>query len=552
MKAQDNSFRLPALKLQPREYKFNLSQESIEQNQSKETIQQNGFNHYNPSPIRHRNKIMSVSVYNSQEKIKPTNQTKHFQNSEFITCQNTNNSISVVQTVRRYRSKLKKLVQHNQNRSEINSRDPRYFFFKEPSASIKLNNLQDNTKQVDKLLEERIKQLMTKVQMLISSQSFYQQKKYQVHLNVNLVKLQDEYDVLFQDFNEFYFSSKRIDSQIKNLLNHMQIIKKLLSPLQKPYGMCQKSSQSLHQNIYDSIQEETKESATQRIDNSQIQGRVDIDNFDEQSEDDDFNQDDINSYDENDNNQDGQPFKNNRQSSNKKMKNTKSRSKIKQQGTMDSDQTKESQDQESIKFDDQGNQIISPNKRRRKISQISNNANNIENQQEDLQDGDNQDFSENGSKQKNQLGKIASRRRTVIKADGSYQSDDEQHSGNDNEMVIQEEELSENEQESEVRNLKNKDKDKEYNTQKQVQFQHSFNKEILIQNQEDDFQDNEGPQSFRQERFLIQHPNHEIISVSLLDRFLHLDNIYDYKFLQSWNYHIAQIRQAKFLDEFDI
>ncbi|CAD8133701.1 unnamed protein product [Paramecium pentaurelia] len=550
MKAQDNSFRLPALKLQPREYKFNLSQESIEQNQSKETIQQNGFNHYNPSPIRHRNKIMSVSVYNSQEKIKPTNQTKHFQNSEFITCQNTNNSISVVQTVRRYRSKLKKLVQHNQNRSEINSRDPRYFFFKEPSASIKLNNLQDNTKQVDKLLEERIKQLMTKVQMLISSQSFYQQKKYQVHLNVNLVKLQDEYDVLFQDFNEFYFSSKRIDSQIKNLLNHMQIIKKLLSPLQKPYGMCQKSSQSLHQNIYDSIQEETKESATQRIDNSQIQGRVDIDNFDDQSEDDDFNQDDINSYDENDNNIDGQPFKNNRQSSNKKMKNTKSRSKIKQQGTMDSDQTKESQDQESIKFDDQGNQIISPNKRRRKISQISNNANNIENQQEDLQDGDNQDFSENGSKQKNQLGKIASRRRTVIKADGSYQSEDEQHSGNDNEMVIQEEELSENEQESEVRNLKNKDK--EYNTQKQVQFQHSFNKEILIQNQEDDFQDNEGPQSFRQERFLIQHPNHEIISVSLLDRFINLDNIYDYKFLQSWNYHIAQIRQAKFLDEFDI
>ncbi|CAK80199.1 unnamed protein product (macronuclear) [Paramecium tetraurelia] len=140
---------------------------------------------------------MSVSVYNSQEKIKPSNQAKHFQNSEFITCQDTNNSISVVQTVRRYRSKLKKLVQHNWDRSEINSRDPRYFFFKEPSASIKLNNLQDNQEQVDKLLEDRIKQLMTKVQVLISSQSFYQQGKYQARLNVNLVKLQDEYDVLF-------------------------------------------------------------------------------------------------------------------------------------------------------------------------------------------------------------------------------------------------------------------------------------------------------------------------------------------------------------------
>ncbi|CAD8176242.1 unnamed protein product [Paramecium octaurelia] len=549
MKAQDNSFRLPALKLQPREYKFNLSQESIEQNQSKETIQQNVFNHYNPSPIRHRNKIMSVSVYNSQEKIKPSNQTKHFQNSEFITCQNTNNSISVVQTVRRYRSKLKKLVQHNQNRSEINSRDPRYFFFKEPSASIKLNNLQDNSKQVDKLLEERIKQLMTKVQMLISSQSFYQQKKYQAHLNVNLVKLQDEYDVLFQDFNEFYFSSKRIDSQIKNLLNHMQIIKKLLSPLQKPYGICQKSSQSLHQNIFDSIQEETKESATQRIDNSQLQGRVDINDFDEQSEDDNLGQEDSNSFNENNNNQEGKPIKNGRQPSKKRMNNTKSRSKIKQQGTMDSDQTKESQDQESIKFDDQGNQIISPNKRRRKVSQISNNFNNNEDQLEDLEIKENQDVQENGSKQINQHGKVASRRRTVLKADGSKQSDDDPHSEDDNEMVIQEEELSENELESEVRDLKKKE---QIQQQQQVQFQQSFNKEILIQNQQDDYQENEGPQSFRQERFMIQHPNHEIISVSLLDRFIHLDNIYDYKFLQSWNYHIAKIRQAKFLDEFDI
>ncbi|CAK80198.1 unnamed protein product (macronuclear) [Paramecium tetraurelia] len=328
----------------------------------------------------------------------------------------------------------------------------------------------------------------------------------------------------------------------------MQIIKKLLSPLQKPYGLCQKSSQSLHQNIFDSIQEETKESATQRIDNSQIQGRVEINDFDEQTEDDNLDQEDSISFDENNNNQDGKPLKNVRQPSKKRMNNTKSRSKIKQQGTMDSDQTKESQDQESIKFDDQGNQIISPNKRRRKVSQISNNLNNNENQLDDLEFRENQDFQENGSKQTNQHGKVASRRRTVLKANESKQSDEDHHSEDDNEMVIQEEELSENELESEVRDLKKK----EQVYQQQVQFQHSFNKEILIQNQQDDYQESEGPQSFRQERFMIQHPNHEIISVSLLDRFIHLDNIYDYKFLQSWNYHIAKIRQAKFLDEFDI
>ncbi|CAD8083873.1 unnamed protein product [Paramecium sonneborni] len=547
MKVQDNSFRLPALRLQPREYKFNLSQESIEQNQSKETIQQNVLNHYNPSPIRHRNKMMSISVYNSQEKIKPSNQTKQFQNSEFITCQNTNNSISVVQTIRRYRSKLKKLVQ---NKSEINSRDPRYFFFKEPSASIKLNNLQDSSKQVDKLLEERIKQLMNKVQILISSQSFYQQKKYQAHLNVNLVKLQDEYNVLFQDFNEFYFSSKKIDSQIKNLLNHMQIIKKLLSPLQKPYGLCQKSSQSLHQNIFDFIQEEIKESTIQRIDNSQINGRVEkkIHHFNEQNQDDDLYQEDSNSFDEDQQDWDDQNIQNQRESSNKRMKNSKSKGRIKQQGTMDSDQIKDNQDNEIIKFDDQGNQIISPNKRRRKVSQISNNAINIEDQLQEQKDEELKDIFENSLKQTNQKSKIASRRRTVLNGNDQTQSDEEQQSGNDNQMIIQEEELSENEQESEIRILKKKDSI----IKKQVQLEHQFNREILIYDQQDEQQNSEDCQSFRQDRFLIQHPNHEMNSVSILDRFIRLDNIYDYKFIQSWNYHLAKIRQAKFLDEFDI
>ncbi|CAD8167774.1 unnamed protein product [Paramecium octaurelia] len=543
MKAQDNSFRLPALKLQPREYKFSFSQESIEQNQSKESISQNIFNHYNPSPNRHRNKIMSVSVYNSQDKIKQSNQTKYYQNSEFITCQNTNNSISVVQDVTRYRNKLKKLVQHNQNRKEINSRDPRFFFFKEPYASIKLNNLKDGQKQVDKLLEERIKQLMTKVQILISSQSFYQQKKYEANRNVNLVKLQDEYKILSQDFNEFYFSSKRIDSQIKHLLNHMQIIKQLLSPLQKPYGQCQKSSQSLHQNIFDWIQEETKDSATQRVDNSQIQGSLDT--FDEESENQDFDQEESDCFDEN-NKQNGLSKNNQKQSSNKKIKNAKSRNfKIKQQDSLDFAQVRQNTDQETIKIDDQGIHLISNNEGKRRISYITDNSNSNGNQIEDEPEGQNSEFTENGKNQNNQQLRLA-RKRAILKGEGSNQSDEEQNSRDDNEMAIKEE-MSENEQESEVRKLKKNDQNI-----KQVKIQNTLNNQILIQNQQDDFQESDGPLSFRQERFLIQHPNHELISVSLLDRFLHLDNIYDYKFLQSWNYHMTKIRQAKFLDEFDI
>lgn len=52
---------------------------------------------------------------------------------------------------------------------------------------------------------------MGKIQMLLQSQSFYSAPQAKESFSVTMVRLKDEYDCLFEDFNDFYISRKKLD-----------------------------------------------------------------------------------------------------------------------------------------------------------------------------------------------------------------------------------------------------------------------------------------------------------------------------------------------------
>ncbi|CAD8101655.1 unnamed protein product [Paramecium sonneborni] len=228
MRVQANSFRLPALKLQPKDSYQCLSYgDNNLSNSSMIKYQSSPLRNYDPSPIKKRVRGMTIAIYNSQEKLK----TADYRNGgEFITqIQQTNQGTSVVNTFRRYRSKLKQLMQPSKDYG-VNSRDPRLYQFKDTSATIRLDRLNNDRK--DQQIQEKVKNLMGRVKLLFSTQQFYQEPFQQCTFQVKLVKLKDEYDCLYQDFNDYYIQNNKLDKQVLQLLNHMEIIKTLLIPKQ--------------------------------------------------------------------------------------------------------------------------------------------------------------------------------------------------------------------------------------------------------------------------------------------------------------------------------
>ncbi|CAD8164646.1 unnamed protein product [Paramecium octaurelia] len=228
MRIQATSFRLPALKLQPKDSYQCLSYgDNNLSNSSMIKYQSSPLRNYDPSPIKKRVRGMTIAIYNSQEKLK----TADYRNGgEFITqIQQNNQSTSVVNTFRRYRSKLKQLMQPAKDEG-VNSRDPRLFSFKDPGATIRLDRLNNDRK--DQQIQEKVTQLMGKVRLLFSSRQCYQEPLHQDTFQVTLVKLKDEYDCLYQDFNDYYVQNNKLDKQVLQLLNHMEIIETLLKPKQ--------------------------------------------------------------------------------------------------------------------------------------------------------------------------------------------------------------------------------------------------------------------------------------------------------------------------------
>ncbi|CAD8079611.1 unnamed protein product [Paramecium primaurelia] len=247
MRVQASSFRLPVLKLQPKDPQFSLSYG--DNNQSSSSMikyQSNPQRYYDPSPIKKRVRGMTIAIYNSQEKLK----TAEFRyGSDLITqTQPLNQSASVVNTVRRYRNKLKQLMYQPPKEDGGLSRDPRIYSFKEPSASIRLDRLTND--RGDQQLKDKVTQLMSKVKLLISTKHFYQEPHQQETFQVTMVRLKDEYDCLYQDFNDYYVQNKKVDNQVIQLQNHMEIIKTLLQP--KRPTMTRKQSAI----IFDHVQQE--------------------------------------------------------------------------------------------------------------------------------------------------------------------------------------------------------------------------------------------------------------------------------------------------------
>ncbi|CAD8103920.1 unnamed protein product [Paramecium sonneborni] len=227
MRVQATSFRLPTLKLQPKDPQFSLSYG--DNNQSSSSMikyQSSPQRYYDPSPIKKRVRGMTIAIYNSQEKLK----TAEFRyGNDLITLtQPLNQSASVVNTVRRYRSKLKQLMYQPPKEDGGLSRDPRIYSFKEPTAMIRLDRLTKD--RSDQQLKDKITQLMSKVKLLLSTQQFYQEPHQQDTFQVTMVRLKDEYDCLYQDFNDYYVQNKKLDNQVMQLFNHMEIIKTLLKP----------------------------------------------------------------------------------------------------------------------------------------------------------------------------------------------------------------------------------------------------------------------------------------------------------------------------------
>ncbi|CAD8120677.1 unnamed protein product [Paramecium sonneborni] len=227
MRVQATSFRLPALKLQPKDSQFSLSYG--DNNQSSSSMikyQSNPQRYYDPSPIKKRVRGMTIAIYNSQEKLK----TAEFRyGSDLITqTQPLNQSSSVANTVRKYRSKLKQLMYQPPKEDGGLSRDPRIYSFKEPTATIRLDRLTND--RADQQLKDKITQLMSKVKLLLSTQHFYQEPHQQETFQVTMVRLKDEYDCLYQDFNDYYVQNKKVDNQVTSLFNHMEMIKTLLQP----------------------------------------------------------------------------------------------------------------------------------------------------------------------------------------------------------------------------------------------------------------------------------------------------------------------------------
>ncbi|CAD8199747.1 unnamed protein product [Paramecium pentaurelia] len=226
MRIQATSFRLPSLKLQPKDsYQClsygdnNLSSSSMIKYQS------SPLRNYDPVPIKKRVRGMTIIIYNSHEKLKTAD---YCNGAELITqIQQNNQSTSVVNTFRRYRSKLKQLMQPSKDEG-INSRDPRLHIFTDPGAPIRFD--QFNKDRKDQQFQEKVRQLMGKVKLLFSSQQFYQEPLNQDIFHVTLVKLKDEYDCLYQDFNDYYVQSNKLDKHVLKLLNHMEIIQTLLKP----------------------------------------------------------------------------------------------------------------------------------------------------------------------------------------------------------------------------------------------------------------------------------------------------------------------------------
>ncbi|CAD8188266.1 unnamed protein product [Paramecium octaurelia] len=249
MRIQASSFRLPALKLQPKDSQFNLSYGDYNQSSSSMIkYQSSPQNYYDPSPIQKRVRGMTIAIYNSQEKLK----TAEFRyESDLITqTQPVNQSSSVINTLRRYRSKLKQLMYQPPKEDGGLSRDPRIFSFKEPTASIRLDRPTND--RGDQQLKDKITQLMGKVKQLLSTQRFYQEPSHQETFQVTMVRLKDEYDCLYQDFNDYYVQNKKLDNQVLQLYNHMEIIKTLLKP-KKPV-MARKESAILFDEVQQEVQ----------------------------------------------------------------------------------------------------------------------------------------------------------------------------------------------------------------------------------------------------------------------------------------------------------
>ncbi|CAD8102801.1 unnamed protein product [Paramecium primaurelia] len=247
MRVQASSFSLPALQLQPKDTQFSLSYG--DNNQSSSSMikyQSSPQRYYDPTPIKKKVRGMNIAIYNSQEKLK----TAEFRyGSDLITqTQPLNQSSSVVNTVRRYRNKLKQLMYQSPKEDGGLSRDPRIYSFKEPTATIRLDRLTNY--RDDQQMKDKITQLMSKVKLLLSTQQFYQEPYQQETFKVTMVHLKDEYDCLYQDFNDYYVQNKKLDNQVLQLYNHMETIKTLLKP--KRPTMTRKESLI----IFDQIQQE--------------------------------------------------------------------------------------------------------------------------------------------------------------------------------------------------------------------------------------------------------------------------------------------------------
>ncbi|CAK62051.1 unnamed protein product (macronuclear) [Paramecium tetraurelia] len=266
MRIQASSFRLPALKLQPKDSQFSLSYGDYNQSSSSMIkYQSSPQRYYGPSPIKKRVRGMTIAIYNSQEKLK----TAEFRyGSDLITqTQPANQSSSVINTVSKYRSKLKQLMYQLPKEDGSLSRDPRIYSFKEPAASIRLDRVTND--RDDQQLKDKITQLMIKVKLLLSSQQFYQETNQQETFQVTMVCLKDEYDCLYQDFNDYYVQNKKLDNQVLYLYNHMEAIKTLLKP-KKPV-MARKESAIL----FDQIQQEDQiPETTEKIEETPQQSQV--------------------------------------------------------------------------------------------------------------------------------------------------------------------------------------------------------------------------------------------------------------------------------------
>ncbi|CAK95112.1 unnamed protein product (macronuclear) [Paramecium tetraurelia] len=222
MRIQATSFRLPSLKLQTKDsYQCFSNQDNNLSNSSMIKHQSSLLWNYDPTPIKKRVRGMNIIIYNSHEKLKTAD---YYNRTEIITqIQETNQSTSVVNTFRRYRNKLKQLMQPSKNEG-INSRNPLLYIFKDPRPPIRLDRLNTiiNVTNFKK----------NKVRLLISSQQLYQEPINQDIFHVTLVKLKDEYDCLYQDFNDYYVQINKLDKHVIKLLNHLEIIQTLLKPKQ--------------------------------------------------------------------------------------------------------------------------------------------------------------------------------------------------------------------------------------------------------------------------------------------------------------------------------